>query len=53
MESTPVDLSGFCKYALCEEFADEYCLPTDYVWQEFVDPNLASIEEVAYILSNY
>lgn len=48
-----VDLSGMCKYALCEEFADSICVPTDYVWMEFVDPNVASIEEVCFVLSRF
>lgn len=48
-----INLDGFCKYELCEEFADEQNLPTDYVWQEFVDPNLASVEEVHAVLSFY
>lgn len=52
MDKTSFD-SGFCKYQLCEEFADEQCLPTDYVWQEFVDPNFASLQEVFAVLSNY
>lgn len=52
MEKTHLD-QGFLKYELCEEFADHFCLPTDYVWLEFVDPNFATTEEVQAILSNY
>jgi hypothetical protein len=41
------------KFALCEEFADEKCLPTDYVYLEFVDPHCASLEEVQFVLSRF
>jgi hypothetical protein len=38
------------KFQLCEEFADLHELPADYVWQEFVDPNTATLQEVTEVL---
>jgi hypothetical protein len=33
-------------HRLCDEFAEKYELPTDYVYMEFVDPTVASLEAV-------
>lgn len=41
------------KFALCEEFADEQCLPVDYVWEEFINPEESSLEEVQFVLSRF
>lgn len=41
------------KFALCEEFADEQDLPVDYVWEEFVNPETASLDEVQFVLSRF
>lgn len=40
-------------FDLCEQFAAAYDLPVDYVWQEFVDPSIATPEEVELILGTY
>ena len=37
-------------YRLCEEFAERYELPTDYVYMEFIDPDVASLETVTMAL---
>lgn len=37
-------------FDLCEQFAAVHDLPVDYVWQEFVDPSIATPEEVMSIL---
>lgn len=37
-------------FLLCDTFAMDYELPTDYVWQEFVDPTVASLEAVTEAL---
>lgn len=41
------------KFALCEEFAEEKELLVDYVYLEFVDPHLSSLEEVQFVLSRF
>jgi hypothetical protein len=41
------------KFALCEEFADEQMLPVEYVWQEFVNPEICTLEEVRDVLTSY
>jgi len=33
-------------YSMCDAFAEEYELPTDYIYMEFVDPCVASLETV-------
>ena len=38
-------------YALCEQFAALHELPTDYIYQEFVDPAVTDLETVFEILS--
>lgn len=35
---------------LCDEFAEKYELPTDYVYIEFVDPMVATLETVTKAL---
>ena len=37
-------------YKLCDEFAEKYELPTDYVYMEFVDPTVATLETVTSAL---
>jgi hypothetical protein len=37
-------------YQLCEEFAALHELPVEYVWMEFVDPTVASLETVTKAL---
>jgi hypothetical protein len=37
-------------YRLCEAFASDHELPTEYVWQEFVDPTVASLKAVTKAL---
>lgn len=37
-------------FDLCEQFATAHDLPVDYVWQEFVDPSIATPEEVECVL---
>ena len=37
-------------YRLCEEFAATNELPVEYVWMEFVDPTVASLEAVTKAL---
>jgi hypothetical protein len=41
------------KFALCEEFADENELSVDYVWDEFVNPETSSLEEVQFVLARF
>ena len=37
-------------YNLCDKFAEKYELPTDYVYMEFVDPMVATLETVTKAL---
>lgn len=37
-------------YLICEEFAERYELPVDYVYMEFVDPTVATLEAVTQAL---
>jgi hypothetical protein len=37
-------------YKMCDEFAERYELPTDYVYMEFVDPTVANLETVTRCL---
>lgn len=37
-------------FILCDTFAMDYELPTDYVYMEFVDPTVASLEAVTEAL---
>ena len=37
-------------HKLCDEFAKKYELPTDYVYMEFVDPTVATLEAVTLAL---
>lgn len=37
-------------YSMCDAFAEEYELPTDYIYMEFVDPSVASLEAVTEAL---
>lgn len=37
-------------FDLCEQFAAIHDLPVDYVWQEFTDPSISTLEEVECIL---
>jgi hypothetical protein len=37
-------------YQLCEAFASAHELPVEYVWMEFVDPTVASLEAVTKAL---
>jgi hypothetical protein len=37
-------------YELCEGFAAAHELPVEYVWQEFVDPTVSSLEAVTKAL---
>lgn len=41
------------KFSLCEEFASEKELPTDYIYAEFVDPNRSSLQEVKFVLDRF
>ena len=41
------------KFMLCEEFASEMELPTDYVYAEFVDPNTSCLQEVKSVLDSF
>jgi hypothetical protein len=41
------------KFLLCEEFASEMEVSTDYIYAEFVDPNRASFAEVQFVLSRF
>lgn len=33
-------------HKMCDEFAEEYELPTDYIYAEFADPTTATLETV-------
>jgi len=33
-------------FEMCDAFAEQYELPTDYIYMEFVDPSVASLEAV-------
>lgn len=46
-------IRDLAKFDLCEEFADSYNLPVDYVWLEFIDPNFSEFEDVKFILESY
>lgn len=37
-------------YSMCDAFAEQYELPTDYIYMEFVDPSVASLEAVTEAL---
>jgi hypothetical protein len=37
-------------YRMCELFAEAHELPTDYVYMEFVDPQVASLKTVTEAL---
>lgn len=37
-------------FSMCDAFAEEYELPTDYIYMEFVDPSVASLEAVTEAL---
>lgn len=37
-------------HKLCDKFAERYELPTDYVYMEFIDPDVASLEAVTLAL---
>ena len=39
------------KYVLCEKMANFYGLPVEYIYEEFVNPEKATLEEVEFILS--
>lgn len=40
----------YLKSQMCEEFASLFNLPTDYVYAEFVNPDKATLDEVAQTL---
>lgn len=57
MNKTTLDLferkayeEALMAYRMCDEFAEEYELPTDYIYMEFVDPEVASLETVTKAL---
>lgn len=37
-------------FQICDVFAEEYELTTDYVYMEFVDPSIADLETVTQAL---
>jgi hypothetical protein len=37
-------------YSICDQFAERYELPVEYVWMEFVDPTVATLEAVTQAL---
>ena len=37
-------------YTMCDEFAEKYELPTDYIYMEFTDPTVDSLEVVTKAL---
>lgn len=37
-------------FEMCDAFAEQYELPTDYIYMEFVDPTVASLEAVTEAL---
>ena len=53
MNKTTLDLleqkayeESYEAHLLCDQFAEKYELPADYVYMEFVDPTVASLETV-------
>lgn len=40
-------------FDLCEQFAAIHGLPVDYIWQEFVDPSIASADEIEQVLGAF
>lgn len=46
-------IRDLAKFDLCEEFADCFNVPVEYVWTEFIDPNFAEFEDVELILSAF
>ena len=40
----------YLKFPMCEEFASVFELPIDYVYAEFVNPDEATLDEVAQTL---
>ena len=53
MNGTTLDLfeqkayeEAYKAHKMCDDFAEKYELPTDYVYMEFVDPTVASLETV-------
>jgi hypothetical protein len=41
------------KYVLCEKLASFYGLPVDYIYEEFVNPDNATLEQVQFVLSRF
>lgn len=37
-------------FQICDAFAEEHELTTDYVYMEFVDPSVANLETVTQVL---
>ncbi len=37
-------------HLMCDKFAEKYELPTDYIYMEFVDPTVDSLETVTKAL---
>lgn len=37
-------------FEMCDAFAEQYELPTDYIYMEFVDPSVDSLEAVTEAL---
>lgn len=52
LTNSPVEPELF-KFVMCEKFADFYGFPTDYVYEEFVNPENATFEQVKNILMHY
>ena len=57
MNKTTLDLleqkayeEAYEAHRMCDEFAEKYELPTDYVYMEFVDPTVADLETVTWRL---
>lgn len=44
------DLEAYEAHKMCDEFAEEYELPTDYIYMEFVNPTVDSLEAVTKAL---
>ena len=40
-------------FDLCEQFAAIHDIPVDYVWQEFIDPSVSSVEDIEQILGAF
>jgi hypothetical protein len=40
----------YLKFPMCEEFSSLFELPVDYVYAEFVNPDKATLDEVAQTL---